>query len=119
MALRRLVTEAEHIDRYFFSNILIKTLMNTYQIVYIHTKEDNNNEIKITSCKEENFGITSYRIGRVVKEYEDGLDNLMLTLTNDDLRKNIEAEKTYNNRLLSSKQSYNRNKEYVKLLKTV
>jgi hypothetical protein len=68
MALRRLATEAEHIDRFFVSNLISKALVNTHQMVYIYTKDEDCNGAKLVSCKKEEFEIASLRINEILKE---------------------------------------------------
>jgi hypothetical protein len=96
MASRRLTAEAEHIDRYFINNFLNKTLMNTHQMGYIYTKEDNYNGANLISFMEEEFEISSWRVNKFGNEGENGSDNLVLNLKNEVLKRNFGREKTDN-----------------------
>jgi hypothetical protein len=108
MALRPLDTEGEHIDRFFVSNLINKTLVNTHQIAYIYAKIDDCNEAKLVSCEKEKFEIASLRVNKNLKETVP--ENLNLKFTSGDVKIVCEGKKVNVNQLLSNKQYYSHNK---------
>jgi hypothetical protein len=85
--------------------VSIKVLVNTHQLVYIHTKKNNHNDVKLVTFKEEEFDITSLWVDRFINEHE-----------NVDMNKSaIGEENVGNDRLLARKQNYNQSQAYCEI----